>query len=764
MSNPTSTDPTFIMQPTFDGGEIDPHLWSRLDLKKYATGMRTCRNFFIHKFGAASNRPGTKFIYPAKFNNSRCRLIPFTFSNQQVYILEFGVGYIRFFVNDGLITSDGTNPYEVITPYSESDLRGLDIAQSADTLFIACYGKPQQVLTRYAANNWTFLPYAFHGGPFMPANVDITSTITPSAKTGSTVLTSTKAIFQAGHVGALWRLDQDVSGQTTSQAFSGVGTTAVFGCGSTWRLVTHGTWTGTVVIERSYDNGVTWMQVRAFTATSDMNYNQYGTEDQVCQIRARVTTLSSGPITIDLSIDPYVGQGIVQITAFTDNQHVTGTVLQTLGGTTATDNWFEGAWSTVRGYPAAVCFWEDRLVWGGTQGAPNGESMSQTADYTNFATSSPTVKDDDAIAINIISRKLNGIKYLAVLRATMICLTSEGEFSISFANQSLTPSSVASKNEGNRGSANVKPIIIGNRIVLVQQMGGVVRDLGYDFYSDSYTGDDLSVYSAHLVTQSPIVEMAYQQEPDSIVWFVRNDGVLLSMTYLKEQQVLAWARHDTQGIFESVCTIPGDGYNEVWLAVNRTVNGQTVRYIEKMVQRMPTTNPADQWFVDAGLQYNGLPATTMTGLSHLNGLLVKIVGDGNVYPDQVVSNGTITISPAASKITVGLGYNCDLETLNVEIPGVTRGTNQGQKVQIGTLILRLLNSRGGMVGQDEDNLFEWQERSYEPMGKPLQLFSGDAKINGGFEYEEGGRLFFRQSDPMPVTILAFIPGLTYGGI
>ncbi|MDR3561255.1 MAG: hypothetical protein P4N59_07445 [Negativicutes bacterium] len=755
------------MQPTFGGGEFDPHLWFRLDLQKYATGLRTCRNFYIHKHGSASTRPGQQFVNAAKFGATRCRLMPFIFSDKQAYVLEIGVGYIRFYTNDALIVNGGS-PVEVTTPYQEADLRFIDITQSADTLYIACAGYPPQVLTRITPTNWTFAAYTYHDGPFLKANTDSAFTITPSGVTGSVTLTATKALFQAGHVGALFRLDQDVQGQSIArQSFAAVGASSGLICGANWYLVTHGTWTGTIAIERSYDNGVTWEQVRAFSATGDMNHNVYGSESVQCQVRMHVTSYTSGPVVADLSTDPFVQSGVAKISAVADTMHATATVQSALGlgSTIATDNWYEGAWSNVQGWPGTTAFWFDRLTWAGSLNNPHGFWCSQPADYPNFL-AHLTEEASDGIADNLTARRMDAIKSLTPFRSILVALTGDGEFSIASTNNAgATPSTTAARAEGYRGSADVKPITIGNRIVYVQSMGSTVRDLAYDLYTDSYTGDDLSIYSQHLVKDNNIVEMAYQQEPDSIIWAPRTDGVLLSCTYLKEQEMLAWAHHDTQGIYESVCTVPGAGYNEVWFAVQRSINGSTVRYIERMVKRLPTTNPADQFCVDAGLQYNGAPATVISGLGHLEGAIVKVVGDGNVYPDAVVHGGSITIDPAASKVTVGLGYQCQLETLNLEVPNAVKGTSQGQSLKIGSLVMRLLNSRGGKIGQDSSNLQEWDERyGSDLMGQALALYSGDVIVKGGFDYAEGGRVFFQQDDPMPVTILAFIPGVTVGGL
>jgi len=239
---------------------------------------------------------------------------------------------------------------------------------------------------------------------------------------------------------------------------------------------------------------------------------------------------------------------------------------------------------------------------------------------------------------------------------------------------------------------------------------------------------------------------------------------LLSLTYMREQEVLAWTQHDTNGgadLFKSVASIPNptNNYNELWISVARG----TKRYIERMAQRMATTDPADQIFMDAAITYNASPTNNVIGLDHLNGYTVSILADGNVMNQQVVSGGTLpeNLPGAYSKIHVGIPYNSDLETLNVEA-NLPDGTLQGRKVKVSNVVLRLQNSRGGYIGPDALTL---HPISGSPMsgsivtvyGATTALCSGEVKENLGAGYEDGGRIFLRQSDPLPITILALLP-------
>ncbi len=756
------------MQPTFAGGEFDPQAWGRVDVQKYATGLRKAENFLIHKFGSISNRPGFLYLDAAKNAGNTCRLVPFVFSDDQAFFLEFGVGYIRFWNSDGSQVKSAGTAYEVAAPYTESQLNQLRFVQSADTIYISCFGVRPKKLVRYASNDWTFSDYAFKKGPFLTGNLDTTLKITPSGKTGSITLTASADVFESGHVGSLWRMDQNVSGQTSKDTFSAVGQTASLGCGAncTWRFVTYGTsWLGRIIVERSYDNGATWLQLRSYTsAASTANQNVYANETEQCLVRARVTELTSGSVTIDFSVDPYVNQGQLTITAVTDSKHATATVDSDmpLGSTDATDMWYEAAWSDVQGWPAAVTFWEDRVMFAGTKGSPRGIWLSKPADYYNFGTSSPTSEDSDSINENLTSRKMSVIHTLVPMRQAVLALSEDGVNTVSYSGSSLTPTSISQRAESYYGAKNMAPVTIGSQVIYVQETGGGVRAIGYDYVSDSYNGDEISLYAANLVNTSEIIDAAYQPDPDSTVWMVRADGVLLGLTYLPEEkaQVVAWTHHTTDGEFESVCCIPYQNATRLFAVVKRTINGQTVRYIERLSKRLPTTDPADQLYTDAAYTYSGT-AVSSVSVPHLAGKTVKILADGSVLPNATVAaDGTLPLAHSASKVAVGLGYTATLQTLNIEMQGVTKGTMQGLPIKIGKVILRLLDSRGGKVGQDLSHLEEWQRRlSTDYLGDAMALYTGDADVNAGFEYEEGGRLYVVQDEPLPITILALIIGL-----
>lgn len=279
------------------------------------------------------------------------------------------------------------------------------------------------------------------------------------------------------------------------------------------------------------------------------------------------------------------------------------------GAVNSTDYWAFGAWGPSVGYPSVVEFFGQRLFFAATASSPQTLWSSKTSNYTNFGKSVPTA-DDDAITATIAARQVNAITDLIPLK-DMIILTVGAEWkSGGGQNNVLTPSTISFTPTTNFGASSLPALIIGDSGVFVQGRGSYVRDIGYQFSVDNYTGNDLTIFASHLVQGYTIVDWTYQQTPWSVIWAVRNDGVLLGLAYFKEQQVSGWFHCDwVNGFVESVCSITENGKDVVYLSIRRVINGQTVRYIERMGDRF-FSDQRDYFFVDSGLSYDGRNATT----------------------------------------------------------------------------------------------------------------------------------------------------------
>jgi len=334
----------------------------------------------------------------------------------------------------------------------------------------------------------------------------------------------------------------------------------------------------------------------------------------------------------------------------------------------------------------------------------------------------------------------------------------------------LTPASAGSKTQSTNGiSATVAPVVVNSTILYVQEKGARVRNLDYDLtagISGKYTGSDLSIMAKHLTDGYTIVAMDYSLEPDGILWLVRSDGVLLGLTYLKQQKVWGWHHHVTKGKVESLTVISEAGRDAVYMVVNRTINGATVRYIERLEPRI-VTSAADAFCVDAGLTYNGAPATTISGLDHLEGESVAVLADGNEVTGLTVTAGAITLPIAASIVHIGLAYTPVLETLDLD-SGSRFNAVRGKEVSVSHVTLEVEDSRGGWVGPrpdadgDVEIMHEIKPRFDSDWYDAIALRTFKENIDIEPKWSSGGGIRIEQRSPLPMGIISITPRFDVG--
>lgn len=270
-------------------------------------------------------------------------------------------------------------------------------------------------------------------------------------------------------------------------------------------------------------------------------------------------------------------------------------------------------------YPRCAAFYQQRLAWAGTDNKPQTVWLSKTGEPVNLDYSSPP-RDADACEFTLDSDQVNVIRWMVPTQVLMMG-TSGGEWRISgTSGGGITPTDVEARREGLHGSSNVAPLAVGNVVLYIDRHGKRVRELVYNLDTDGYVSPDLLLLAEHMTRSYTIVDWAWQADPHSIAWAVRSDGVLLGLTYMRDNEVVAWHRHVTQGEVESVCVIPGDDRDEVWVSVKRTINGSTKRFVELLEAEFDPAGVAsgedetvDAFFLDAGLTYNN--PITMTAAS-----------------------------------------------------------------------------------------------------------------------------------------------------
>ena len=256
--------------------------------------------------------------------------------------------------------------------------------------------------------------------------------------------------------------------------------------------------------------------------------------------------------------------------------------------------------------------------------------------------------------------------------------------------------------------------------------------------------------------------MAYSKAPLPLVWFVSSNGKLLGLTYVPEQQIGAWHQHDTAGLFESVAVVAEGNEDVLYAVVQRTINGSSVRYIERMASRQ-FVDQEDAFFVDCGLTYDGAAADTITGLDHLEGETVSILADGAVHPQRVVTGGSITLDVEASTVQIGLPIEADLQTLPVAAMLKDGSYGQGHVKNVNKVWLRVYRSSGIFVGPQFDNLTEAKQRTTESYGSPPALKTDELCITISPSWSNGGQVCVRQSDPLPLTVISMTAEVVLGG-
>lgn len=532
----------------------------------------------------------------------------------------------------------------------------------------------------------------------------------PSATSGNDVtITATKDTFTPGMVNSHIKLTQQAENQSERieiQASSITEETKSIRVGKAWKITTHGTWKGKVTVFHSDDNK-TWQEYRSYKSNNDQNFTESGTVTTPTWMKAVAVTDAdngSGKLTVDFSRNPYSNDGTAKITEVVSPTEVKASVITDFANTDKTQVYALSSWNDDNGYPKMACFFQDRLVLAATKKEPYSIWMSRTGDYPNFGIEKVDggVTDDSAIKADLITR--NGFEILHLVPAKDLVILTTGNEWIIEGSSVITPAKINPRPQTMRGSNTCPPQHIGNRIVHVQRSGKTVRDLGYQYDADNYNGDDLTLLATHLTEGHKLVSSAYIQEPNSTLYYVRDDGVLLSLAFIKEQNVFAWSHHKTDGKYKKVASIPNGASDVLYVTVER--NGKT--YIERFNPGIEAAVYMDSYVTGSGRSIEA---------SHLTGKTVQILADGTRLQDAVVpENGLVAFGQSFSDITIGLAYETRVEQPGPDI-GLKEGTMQARISKINTVVLRVEKSYGGHIGytfQDKD-MDELRYEDYETL-------------------------------------------------
>lgn len=395
--------------------------------------------------------------------------------------------------------------------------------------------------------------------------------------------------------------------------------------------------------------------------------------------------------------------------------------------------------------PACINYFQQRKIYGCLKDNPQQVVASQTATNNNFNISRPLAASD-SINVTLSEREVNEIRHIIALN-DLILLTSGGEWKLNGSDGTFAASSsIVASPQSFYGCSHVPPVVSGNMILFAQSGGSVIRDLGYTYVSDSYDGEELSIFANHLFEGKQVVDMAYAKEPYRILWCVMSDGSLNALTYNKKQEVAGWHRHETKGAFESVAVVRENFEDVAYFVVRREINGETKRFIERMATRI-VDETQNGIFLDCSLKYKGDPIKKITGLDHLEGEVVNILADANVITDKKVENGSIVLDYPASKIIAGLPYEFELETLNLE----NENTHGFRKI-VNSISVQVDKTREDFFVVGTNGNVMQNRRSIKSINDSNYLHSGNIDIYAVSDYTDTASVHLKQTYPFPITV------------
>lgn len=709
---------TYFLQNNFSSGELTPKLFSRGDLEQYNNGMTECTNWNVLTFGGIQTRPGSEFIGKAK--QTAIRLIPFEFNTEQTYVIEAGNIYFRFY-------SDG--------------LRILTLVQNITNV------------TNVAGKIRLTIPAHGFPGPDLIVVSGVLGTVEANGEWPMTVID----VNTVELTGSVFTNPYDTGGSagiplTVFSPFLGANTDDL-----AWVQDAN---------ELYLVDGVQEPQVLTRTSATTFSIAALGvTGGPFLPLNLTATTVSSSAttgagVTLTASTSIFsaddVGrffrmagttgspaeQGYLEIVGFTSGTVVTADVKSDLSSGAATTNWAFGAFGGSGGQPTVIGFVQQRLVL--AAGAESKETLffSAVANITDF---SVHTDDDRAFNVTIDSRTANVIRWI-VGKGEVLVGTSGAEYSLSTINgAALTGTNVVVKEQTPYGSNNVAPTLVGNKVVYVNRSSRRVRAMGFMDEINEFDSPDFSLLAPHIFEDAPIIEMDYQQEPNTTLWTVLDSGDMASATILQEEKILAWSQHTfTNGTVRDVVSLPDDNQkeDEVYIAVQRTINSVATTYIERFRQ----VN-----FVDSYASGNVGGATTIYNLQHLEGETVRIVGDGAPYRNQTVTNGRVTVDGDELPITnavVGLDISPLARTIEPEFAtpdGITSFGKRKRWVRVAARTVDTLTIEFNGVQQPERD-------TEDLMGFAVPTPSEFDFMVYNLEYEEKGILRLGQTAPLPACI------------
>lgn len=724
------------LSKSFSGGEITPEMYGRIDDSKFQTGLALCRNFIVLPHGPVVNRNGLAYVAAAKHADKYTRLIPFTYSTDQTFAIQVGEGYFRFHTQGGTLLAGSPAAYNGATAYVVGDL-----VSSAGTNYYCVAATTGNAPPN--ATYWYPLPSAAYEIPNPYTEAYLADLHYVQSNDVLTIVHPLYAPRELRRLGAAQWVLSTISFASSLPAPSGVTATPT-GTGSTTYY-----YKVTAIGEGGTEESL------ASTAASCVNNLLTSGQYNTITFPAVSGAIRYNIYKQDNGLYGYLGQ--TDGLSFVDD-NITADLSKT--PPIATDP-FVGA----NNYPGAVSYAEQRRVFAGTYNKPQNLWFTRAGTESNMAYSLPTT-DEDAIAFRVAAREANTIRHIVPV-ANLILLTSSAEWRATPVNSDvITPTTISVRPQSYVGANEVQPVIVNNNVIYGAARGGHIRELGYSWQQQSYATGDMSLRAPHLFDGYEMLDLAYTKAPYPIVWAPYSSKSLIGCTYVPEQQIGPWHRHDTytaagQSTIESCCAVAEGTEDVLYASVVRVINGATVRYIERLGTARPTALE-DSFFVDCGATYDGAPATSVSGLTWLEGETVSILADGAVCPRKVVAGGAVTLPAAASKVHIGLPITADIQTLPLAFEAL-QAFGQGRVKNINRVWVRVHQSSGLFAGPDFDTLTEAKLRTDELYGQPPRLRTGEIEIDLAPSWSDSGQVCLRQSNPLPLLVTSLTMEASIGG-
>ncbi|WP_223621176.1 hypothetical protein [Lysobacter sp. ESA13C] len=661
-----------LIQTNFTAGELSPRMVGRVEVVRYNNGAKKLRNCMVFVHGGAVRRPGLMFAGLVRDSDFRSRLIPYIFSVTQAYQLEFSNGAIRVWTAAGLrIESSPGVPLEIGVPYNDAQIHEIDFVQRGDTMFLFHPEWPIYRVQRFADDDWRVHPAPFTTEPFDEVGDRFTTTLTLSATTVGAGRTFTAAVpvFVAADVG------RDIE--------AGGGIATITGFTSSTVVVGTITYPFRSTVVPSFEWLITGSPQSTVTPSAD------GPVGTIITLTADIDTWRG----TDPGKHVVIDGGLVRITGVTNALVANAEVRTKLGSAVAAipNSWAlcRSMWGSEFGYPRTGAIIQQRLWAAGSPGFPQSAWMSRLADYYDFEIGTEA---DSAFETRVDSDQANPIRHLAAIRK-LIVLSYGAEFTIGAAGDGgIKPGNIDADPQTAFGCNEAAPVRAGSELLFANQSGRKIRALSPDrFNTDQFASPDIAVLAEH-ITESGVVDMDHQADPESFVFAVLANGQFAVCTLDRDNDVVAWTSHDTDGFIESVSVIPYNKTQVVWATVKRIIDGAEQRSVEIFTWDL---------YMDCALRVTDpTPFDTLSGLDHLEGKTVVVRADGITQADKVVVGGSISLGRDANSVDVGLPFVPEVELMTPEVASPS-GSSQGLQMRTNKVTLLVSETIGARVnGRD----------------------------------------------------------------